>query len=143
MTNNNLPEPGVALDQLVAEHVMGWTWYHYDSPATGGIYNQFVPPGAETRLVWGDMKPDKHPHAVADSYSRMVPHYSAESKAAHEVIDEMHRQGDTVSARFGRLPEGHDGWEVVFRESGVRATARGFAHAVCLAALKAAKGEIV
>lgn len=80
------PDPGPELDLLVAERVMDWTWYHYDSPATGGIYNQLVPPGGEDRLRRDWMQPGRHPQAVGTAYSRMVPLWSTDDGKAVTLV---------------------------------------------------------
>lgn len=111
-------EPGLELDKLIAEKVMGWTDVEESHPVSGGPVLQGIRAGEI---------PSKH---TGYRPKFVIPKYSSEIEHAWQVVEKLRddnfsieENGTHWKARFGTHWRG----------------AENAPHAICLAALEAKK----
>jgi hypothetical protein len=134
MATENKPEAGRELDALVAEKVMGWTWWRSSATGRRGIFAPgVIPRGA---YEWFKELADGTEELCRD-WGAYLPAYSTDIAMAWRVVEKMNRHRFSI----GEFKPGT--WKASFSElSPIRpmpclATAATAPLAICLAALEA------
>jgi hypothetical protein len=132
---------GRELDALTAEKVMGWKLYKCINPSH--VYEPYLWCSPEDTRVPNDHWPRHRvldPHeTVADTVTKIIPHYSTDIAAAWQVVEKMLKIGQ-VNVGYHKLAD--PSWACrIFGLEGDLTDIEVYAPtaplAICLAALKA------
>jgi hypothetical protein len=133
--NEQVAKQGREMDALVAERVMGWRWLK----VIGCRNPIFMPPEQLAEYLPEYVK--KNVLSYDGNPPSRLPHYSTDITAAFHVIEHLRQQSMMLSVSWG-----NDGgwWCVIYPETGSPVEgdyAETAAEAICLAALRACRGE--